>query len=53
VLKARTQAALDEAKRIVDTHWPVIESLAKELLSRGTLSGRAVRVMLRETRNAS
>jgi ATP-dependent Zn protease len=49
LLESRVQAALKEAKSIVNEHWPAVESLADELLRRRTLSGRAVRKLLAES----
>jgi ATP-dependent Zn protease len=49
VLESRISDALEEAKRIVNDHWPAVESLADQLLRRRTLSGRAARKLLGES----
>ena len=37
------------AAQLIDRYWPLVEVLAEELLARGTLSGSAVREVLRRT----
>jgi hypothetical protein len=47
VQRDRLQVALDAAKAIPETHWTAITALAKALVVRRTMSGAAVRRLLR------